>query len=94
MAATLMSACDTCCPCRFIANPDLPNRIKHGHALNVYDRATFYTATIDGGDTSVGYVDYPDVAGTVGETGKYDMMEQGDIGATLASAKKQTAARL
>ena len=61
----------------FIA--DLPDSIKHGHALNVYDRSTFYTATIDGGDTSVWYVDYPDVAGAVGETGKYVMMEQGDL---------------
>lgn len=37
----------------FIANPDLPLRLRHGHALNAYDRDTFY-----GGDER-GYVDYP-----------------------------------
>lgn len=37
----------------FIANPDLPHRIKHGYPLNAYDRTTFY-----GGDRR-GYNDYP-----------------------------------
>jgi N-ethylmaleimide reductase len=37
----------------FIANPDLPERIKNGWSLNAYDRSTFY----GGGDQ--GYVDYP-----------------------------------
>jgi N-ethylmaleimide reductase len=37
----------------FIANPDLPKRIKHGLPLNAYDRTTFY-----GGDRR-GYNDYP-----------------------------------
>ncbi|MDB5344796.1 MAG: 12-oxophytodienoate reductase [Schlesneria sp.] len=37
----------------FIANPDLPKRIKHGLPLNAYDRETFY-----GGDRR-GYNDYP-----------------------------------
>jgi N-ethylmaleimide reductase len=37
----------------FIANPDLPKRIKLGLPLNAYDRATF-----DGGDNH-GYTDYP-----------------------------------
>ncbi len=37
----------------FIANPDLPKRIKHGLPLNAYDRTTFY-----GGDRR-GYIDYP-----------------------------------
>lgn len=37
----------------FIANPDLPRRIKLGLPLNKYDRGTF-----DGGD-SHGYTDYP-----------------------------------
>jgi N-ethylmaleimide reductase len=36
----------------FIANPDLPKRIKLGLPLNPYDRATFY------GDDSRGYTDY------------------------------------
>ncbi len=37
----------------FIANPDLPERLRLGLALNGYDRATFY-----GGDAR-GYTDYP-----------------------------------
>ncbi|EIM80039.1 FMN-linked oxidoreductase [Stereum hirsutum FP-91666 SS1] len=38
----------------FLANPDLPRRIKEGIELNVYDRSTFYTP-----ETPVGYIDYP-----------------------------------
>jgi N-ethylmaleimide reductase len=37
----------------FLANPDLPKRIRLGRALNAYDRATFYTFD------SRGYTDYP-----------------------------------
>jgi len=37
----------------FIANPDLPYRLKHNLQLNLYDRSTFY-----GGDAR-GYTDYP-----------------------------------
>jgi N-ethylmaleimide reductase len=37
----------------FVANPDLPLRIKEGLALTQYDRNTFYTFD------SVGYNDYP-----------------------------------
>jgi N-ethylmaleimide reductase len=37
----------------FVANPDLPLRIKEGLALTRYDRDTFYTFD------SVGYNDYP-----------------------------------
>lgn len=44
----------------FIANPDLPARLKHGIALAEPDPATFY----DGGDE--GYCDYP--AATLPET--------------------------
>jgi N-ethylmaleimide reductase len=39
----------------FIANPDLPERIRHNLPLNRYDRETFY-----GGDAR-GYLDYPAV---------------------------------
>lgn len=38
----------------FIANPDLPFRIKNNIALNPYIRATFYTPK-----SEVGYIDYP-----------------------------------
>jgi N-ethylmaleimide reductase len=37
----------------FIANPDLPERLRTGAPLNAYDRPTFY-----GGDAK-GYIDYP-----------------------------------
>jgi N-ethylmaleimide reductase len=37
----------------FIANPDLPDRIRHGNALNVFDRSTAY------GGGARGYTDYP-----------------------------------
>lgn len=37
----------------FIANPDLPERLRAGASLNRYDRDTFY------GGTEKGYTDYP-----------------------------------
>jgi N-ethylmaleimide reductase len=37
----------------FIANPDLPERLRLALPLNAYDRDTFY------GGTEVGYTDYP-----------------------------------
>ncbi len=37
----------------FIANPDLPSRLKLNAPLNPYDRSTFY------GGTAKGYTDYP-----------------------------------
>jgi len=37
----------------FIANPDLPHRIRHGLALNAVDAGTLY------GGTDKGYIDYP-----------------------------------
>lgn len=37
----------------FIANPDLPERIRQGRPLNAYDRDTFY------GGNEVGFTDYP-----------------------------------
>jgi N-ethylmaleimide reductase len=40
----------------FIANPDLPERLRRGLPLNRYDRTTFY-----GGDAT-GYTDYPTYA--------------------------------
>ncbi|KAF2187173.1 FMN-linked oxidoreductase [Zopfia rhizophila CBS 207.26] len=39
----------------FIANPDLPKRLREGLPLNQYDRSTFYGAD----PPSKGYVDYP-----------------------------------
>jgi hypothetical protein len=37
----------------FIANPDLPERLRRNLPLNAYDRPTFF------GGTEVGYTDYP-----------------------------------
>ncbi|WP_260929457.1 alkene reductase [Novosphingobium sp. 9] len=37
----------------FIANPDLPERLREGTPLNAYDRSTFY------GGGAHGYTDYP-----------------------------------
>lgn len=42
----------------FIANPDLPERLRTGAALNPYDRKTFY------GGGAAGYIDYPSLAST------------------------------
>jgi 2,4-dienoyl-CoA reductase-like NADH-dependent reductase (Old Yellow Enzyme family) len=39
----------------FIANPDLPKRLKEGLPLNPYDRSTFYGAE----PPEKGYTDYP-----------------------------------
>ena len=38
---------------RYIANPDLPDRIRDGHELTPYDRKTFYNPLSDSG-----YIDY------------------------------------
>jgi N-ethylmaleimide reductase len=46
----------------FIANPDLPRRIKLGLPLNAYDRSTFY------GYDARGYTDYPTHADLVPDT--------------------------
>lgn len=43
---------------QFIANPDLPARLKLGAAINAYDRSTFY------GGGAAGYVDYPTLEST------------------------------
>lgn len=39
----------------FIANPDLPTRLREGLPLNKYDRTTFYGAD----PPTKGYTDYP-----------------------------------
>ena len=72
----------------FISNPDLPERIRTGAALNVYDRSTFYTTTVESGGVPnpEGYTDYPSLDGAVGEQGKYATMEQDQIGGSLAGA--------
>jgi len=63
----------------FIANPDLPERLKRGSALNVYERATFYGAGPEG------YIDYPCIGNS---TGRFRQMTQQQIGVTLKSARK------
>jgi N-ethylmaleimide reductase len=46
----------------FIANPDLPERLRQGQSLNRYDRATFY------GGGAQGYIDYPTLEATEQKT--------------------------
>jgi N-ethylmaleimide reductase len=43
----------------FIANPDLPERIRTGAALNTFDRSTAY------GGGAHGYIDYPTLGASV-----------------------------
>ena len=64
-------------------------RLRTGAALNVYDRSTFYIPTALSKDNLPGYTDYPDVDGTMGVAGKYALMEQGDIGTSLAESSKE-----
>lgn len=45
----------------FLANPDLPVRLKEDLPLNRYDRSTFY---VPGDASGKGYLDYPFVDGT------------------------------
>ena len=70
----------------FISNPDLPERIRRGSPLNVYDRATFYANTNNGGGSD-GYTDYPNLTGTMGTQGKYKLIEQSEIGSSLPKSK-------
>jgi N-ethylmaleimide reductase len=46
---------------KFLANPDLPQRLGQGAALNRDDPATYY------GGGSKGYTDYPNLAQEKGE---------------------------
>jgi N-ethylmaleimide reductase len=71
----------------FISNPDLPERIRTGSPLNIYDRSTFYTPTAMGGGDA-GYTDYPDMKGAIGVKGKYKLIAQDQIGSSLVSAAK------
>lgn len=62
----------------FISNPDLPDRLRRGLDLNVYDRTTFY------GRGAEGYIDYPtwDMVAR-GERPNFNTMPQSQVGATL-----------
>jgi len=64
----------------FIANPDLPERLKNGDNLNVYDRNTFYVGGPEG------YIDYPSLDGAVGQKDKYRLMDPLSIGTSLRKA--------
>ncbi len=61
----------------FLSNPDLPERIRCGAGLNIYDRETFYT------NGAAGYTDYPDMDASIGVADKYSLMEQINIGVRL-----------
>ena len=40
----------------FVSNPDLPERLRQGHPLAMYDRSRFYGPFED---PTIGYTDYP-----------------------------------
>jgi N-ethylmaleimide reductase len=61
----------------FISNPDLPDRLRTGAPLNKYVRNTFYTYDEEG------YTDYPTADGSEGVQGKYEQVEQDQIGTSL-----------
>ena len=65
----------------FLANPDLPDRLREGTPLNVYDRRTFY------GSGAEGYTDYPDrhqIRDPRSRT--YTLIEQSRIGVSMTGA--------
>ena len=63
----------------FLSNPDLPERIKNGYKLNVYDRDTFY------GGNEIGYTDYPDYKSLSKMNKKrYKLISQSSIGRSLS----------
>jgi N-ethylmaleimide reductase len=65
----------------YISNPDLVEKIRRGHDLTVYERATFYAATFNGGGKK-GYTDYP----LIGEPlGRFTTMKQSIIGVNRGS---------
>ncbi|KAH8834184.1 NADH:flavin oxidoreductase/NADH oxidase [Flagelloscypha sp. PMI_526] len=51
----------------FIANPDLPKRLKKGLPLNRPDRETFYGTGLSGSSKPQGYTDYPFLSGSESE---------------------------
>lgn len=65
----------------FISNPDLPARLRVEAQLNRYVRDTFYAYTEEG------YIDYPDMAGSIGISGKYDKFDSAIMGGTSTAAR-------
>jgi N-ethylmaleimide reductase len=65
----------------FLANPDLPNRLRTGSPLNVCERETFFGSDVKG------YTDYPG-SREIGDPlfGDYPLMAQSQINATLKRA--------
>ena len=62
----------------FLSNPDLPERIRQGLKLTVYERSSFY------GGNQVGYTDYPDWEQLSNDSApKYRLMDQSEIGVKL-----------
>lgn len=64
----------------FISNPDLPQRLFKGQALNRYNRGTFYSRDAEG------YTDYPEF--DAAKDSKYELVEQSDIGTSLSDKQQ------
>ncbi|UWQ92074.1 alkene reductase [Rhodobacteraceae bacterium M382] len=58
----------------FLSNPDLPERLRQGADLTVYERETFYGAGAEG------YIDYPNLEQG---PGRFTTMPQSQIGGSL-----------
>ncbi len=70
----------------FLSNPDLPDRIRTGRDLNVYDRSTLY------GQGAAGYVDYPAWGAVHGDLPpRHRLMNRGRLRCTLRTAVRSTA---
>ena len=71
----------------FLANPDLPERLRRGHPLNAYDRSTFYGLGPDG-SADPGYLDYPTWdALAKGVPSPYRVVDQDRIGVRLSDGE-------
>jgi 2,4-dienoyl-CoA reductase-like NADH-dependent reductase (Old Yellow Enzyme family) len=67
----------------FIANPDLPERLRTGAPLNKYNRKTFYSYE------EAGYLDYPtfEQVPVDQDSRQYELVEQSIIGQSLEQIK-------
>lgn len=63
----------------FISNPDFVERVRVDAPLNIYDVTTFYSKG------ARGFVDYPDLAGTIPNASQYPVIKASEIGSIATS---------